>query len=355
MAGAGGAWLLPSDAGAQGLAGAAGDDSLGVVGAIVTAKGIAGLVLRGRTRAGGRGLSFGDRWHLGSNGKAMTAALYARLASQGRVAADASVAALFAGIAGVAVDRAWAGVSVRQLMGHAAGVSDAGMDQTWLVARHADVRPAVVQRAEFAAGVLARPPAGTVGRYAYGNASYLLLGAGIERALRLEGSGTDWEAAMRTELFAPLGIASAGFGAPPRDGPWGHQEVGSGVREVDPAGVADNPAVMGPAGRVHMTMTDYARFLGVFLGGRAPLLSRAGPDRLIAVPAASGYAGGWSVSGAGTTEVALSHEGSNTLWYAVTEVRPERGLAYAVVVNRGGVGGRAAALAMMEELRRRPI
>ena len=72
---------------------------VGVVGAggvIVSAGGARGIVLAGRTRAtGGRALSASDAWHIGSNTKAMTAALYARMVEAGRCRWGASVAALF--------------------------------------------------------------------------------------------------------------------------------------------------------------------------------------------------------------------------------------------------------------------
>ena len=71
---------------------------VGVVGAggvIVTAEGARGIVLAGRTRAtGGRALSANDAWHIGSNTKAMTAALYARQVEAGRCRWGAGVAAL---------------------------------------------------------------------------------------------------------------------------------------------------------------------------------------------------------------------------------------------------------------------
>lgn len=70
--------------------------AIGGVGAVVRPGGIAGLILSGKTRSdAGRSLAPTDRWHIGSNTKAMTAALYARLVEQGRCRWDASVADLF--------------------------------------------------------------------------------------------------------------------------------------------------------------------------------------------------------------------------------------------------------------------
>lgn len=335
-----GSLLVP---GASAAAVPDGAHAVGGAAAIVRPGGIAGLLLAGRTRLGaGRALAPADRWHIGSNTKAMTAALYARLVERGRCRWDATIAGLFPN---VAAHRAWSAITVRQLMGHSAGLTDAAIDTAWLVARHRDARPVAVQRAEFASAVLAAPPGGTPGRYAYGNAGYLLLGAAIERA-----TGRDWEAVMASELFAPLGMRSAAFGAPPAEGPWGHGEGPGGLVPLDPAGLADNPVVLGPAGRVHLALGDYARFLSLFLRGGRPLFGPATFATLLTPPEGGRYAGGWSLGEGG----ALAHEGSNTFWHAITVVAPARDVAYAVIVNQGRARGRDAALALLERVRGSP-
>lgn len=319
---------------------------VGGVAAIIRPEGIAGLVLSGRTRLGaGRALLPADRWHIGSNTKAMTAVLYARLVEQGRCRWDASVAELFPQLRS---DEGWSAVTVRQLMAHSAGLTDAALDTAWLVARHGDARPLRVQRAEFARTVLAAPAPGTPGRFAYGNANYILLGAAIEAA-----TASDWEAVMASELFAPLAMRSAGFGPPPVDGPWGHGAGPEGLVPVDPTQIADNPAALGPAGRVHVALGDYARFLSLYLKGGPQILRPATLATLLDAPEGVAYAGGWSIAKEADGGTVLAHEGSNTLWHAISVISPARNVAYAAVVNQGGSEGRAAALAMLGRVRAR--
>ena len=310
--------------------------AVGQAGAIVTRGGLGGMILSGRTRAhGGRALRLGDHWHIGSNTKAMTSALYARLVETGRARRGATLPSLFPDLA---VDAAWSMVTVEQLMGHTAGVTDARVDPAWLMQRHRDRGDVRGQRTAFTRQLLAVPPTGQPGTYRYGNAGYVLLGAAIERA-----TGLAWEDALAREVWVPLGIRSAGFGAPPADGPWGHAP---GPVPVDPAGVADNPAVLGPAWRAHLALADYGRFLSIFLGGDGFL----SPDTLawlLSPPAGSTYAGGWSVA-AGPV---LVHEGSNILWHAIAELHPKRGLGFVGIANEGGPRGRAAALAILERAR----
>jgi D-alanyl-D-alanine carboxypeptidase len=139
-------------------------------------------------------------------------------------------------------------------------------------------------------------------------------------------------------LFEPLGMESAGFGAPgkPRtlDQPFGHTQRPDG--QFAPVHM-DNAPPLGPAGRVHLKMADWLKFTALFCGG--------GPDEFLSpesiekltTPVAEDYALGWSVTerdwGQGKV---LSHNGSNGMWMAVCWVAPNNGKAYLVVVNHGG-------------------
>src|SRR4030095_2402626 len=83
---------------------------------------------------------------------------------------------------------------------------------------------------------------------------------------------------------------------------------------------ADNPAAIAPAGRVHCTIGDWAKFVALHVRGEskggATLLS---PEALVKLHAPvadeAHYAMGWIVTDrpwAGGR--ALTHSGSNTMW-----------------------------------------
>lgn len=94
-------------------------------------------------------------------------------------------------------------------------------------------------------------PPGTLARYS--NSNYILVGAALEEA-----TGRNWEELLTTEVFKPLGMTSCGFGAPgvedQANEPRGHDED-------DTAVFIDNPPMLGPAGTVHCSMTDWGTFL----------------------------------------------------------------------------------------------
>lgn len=265
----------------------------------------------------------------------MTAALYARLVDQRRCRWGASVPSLFPT---VAAHPAWTNIRIEDLLSHAAGLTDSFVDGGWLDARRADPRSARQQRYDLVERVLGSPPPEQRGTYRYGNLNYVLVGAAIEQA-----TASTWEEAMRAELFEPLRITGAGYGAPPRTGPWGRADDGGVLRPVDPLGVADNPAVLWPSGGVHITTSSYTNFLTTFLIDGAPLL-RPHTLKHLLTPAVSNvrYAGGWSLEGStATPDAKLTHDGSNTFWFATAVIDVTRGRAYAALTNCGGERGAA--------------
>jgi len=315
------------------------------LGAVVVSSG--GIVWSGvdgvRRRNEDAPATLADVWHIGSNAKAMTAAVYARLVQADLAAWGTPLPTLFPDIE---IHRAWAGVTAADLLRHRSGLRDRGLaDARWIEAARRSPASAGEQRMTLAKSALTVPPKGQVGRFGYANANYILIGGAVERLL-----GQSWESAAAAWLFKPLGMTSAGFGAPPGDQPWGHIGGLMGLRvgePVDPTRPeADNPAFMGPAGTVHMTLLDHARFARLFLTDGAGFLTRASITALTTPTSGepNDYAFGWGVMSdrPWARGPVLVHEGSNTLWHAVAVVAPSRDLAVLTVCNSGGPGGRAA-------------
>jgi len=138
-----------------------------------------------------------------------------------------------------------------------------------------------------------------------------------------------WEELMRTQIFPAAGMHHAGFGAPATveqpDQPWGHNGAGSKLTPEPPGPTADNPPSIGPAGTVHCTIEDFARYAGWHVHGEregAPTLSRESFEAL------NGEAGGLrqhiqrmlaegersqNMAGEAAVEVAAGHVGEPQL------------------------------------------
>lgn len=312
-------------------------------GAVVTSKGPPSIEVDGRRRSGQRvAVERDDLWLIGSNTQAMTALLFGRLAEFGKARFDAKLTEIFADFPNI--DGGWTGVTVEELMAHVGGVSDAPFAtpealHKWLT----DTRPLSVQRTAFAKAVLAAPPVGRRGDYAVSNAGYVLVGAAIERASKLT-----WEACISAELFSPLALDSAGFGAPTGPEPWGHARLdATHTIQINPLAEADEPPVFGPASRVHISLADYAKFVRLFLSGGGDYVDPKTIKRLV-TPISGEEAGpalGWlrSAERSWANGPVLQASTSTGYWSANVQIGPARDLAVIALSNAGGAdyGGAA--------------
>ncbi|HEY2589544.1 MAG TPA: serine hydrolase [Tepidisphaeraceae bacterium] len=130
---------------------------------------------------------------------------------------------------------------------------------------------------------------------------------------------------------------TAGFGPPGAigkvDEPWGHV-----MRDGRPAPLqSDNPPVMGPAGRVHCTIADWGKFIGVYLDladAHHHLVSAPTLKALITPGPTGEYNGGWLLTTRDWADgQALNHAGSNTMWYCVVWAAPKKHFAVLVATN----------------------
>jgi CubicO group peptidase (beta-lactamase class C family) len=283
-----------------------------------------------------------DHWHIGSLTKAMTATLAAVLVERGTLTWSLTVGQALPGLVD-SIRPEYVDVRLDELLRHVAGtVEDIGRAPSWS-SLFTDARPILLQRRQLARELLALPPDGPRGSYRYSNAGYVIAGAMIEAV-----TGESWEDLLQREVFGPLGMTASGFGAPGVAGavtePRGHRRAGSTWAPVEPGPFADNPAALGPAGTVHTTLADYARFMAAHLAGArgdsGGLLSPASFATLHTPAPGSEYAFGWGVaqrSWAGGT--VLQHSGSNTMWYATVWIAPARRLAMFAVTNAAGDAG----------------
>ena len=192
-----------------------------------------------------------DRWHLGSDTKAMTATLAAMLVDQGGLTFDTPVTELLPD-----ADPAWNAVTLRHLLSHTGGVRDeTGLVRRFYIMFRHGFDDAPAGRVAWAEAIVSEPPHDAPGEFDYSNEGYVLAGHMLELQ-----QNSSWEQLMTDRLFAPLQMESAGFGPPTGPHPWGHVELSGTLMAVEPSLVSDNPGAMGPAGTVHASLADWARF-----------------------------------------------------------------------------------------------
>lgn len=280
-----------------------------------------------------------DRWAIGSDTKAFTATLIARLVEQGVMRFDDTLAASFPNLA-KEMNPAYRQLTVTQLLSHTAGLPSLTDDKELpafkaVIASASGVK---AQRAALARKYLTMPPASKVGEFSYSNVGFIIAGAIAEAR-----TGKTWEALMQEQVFAPLGITTAGFGLPGASGkfdqPHGHQEQAGKLTPLDPADPdADNPLALGPAGTIHIALKDWLRFAQDQLDGahgRGKLL-KPQSYRKLHTPVTGNYALGWGVKlGPDGVPLLLTHSGSNGFWLADIRIMPKHDLIFLVVMNVG--------------------
>jgi CubicO group peptidase (beta-lactamase class C family) len=300
--------------------------------ALVTSRGLERVAAVGTRKAGTDvPVTLDDLWHIGSDTKIMTSTLVAELVEQGKLAWTTTVSEVFPDLAD-GFDPSARSITILQLLSHVAGLPrniDFDAIDTSL--------PVRAQRIEAVKMALQAKPLSVPGRkHLYSNIGYVIVGAIIERVL-----DTDWEAAMTENVFIPLKMSSAGFGGLGTPGeidqPWGHEAADKPDAENGPD--ADNPEMIGPAGRVHCTIQDWALFVADQLRGsrgQSGLLKPQSYQMLQTTHFGGDYTLGWgAVWRLWAGGKALNHAGSNGYYFALVWIAPAKDFAILVCTNEG--------------------
>jgi CubicO group peptidase (beta-lactamase class C family) len=272
-----------------------------------------------------------DAWHLGSNTKAMTAVIAARLVERDLIDWDTTLGETL-GPRFDQIDPALAEATLADLLQHRSGMqANAGRLTSLALAGILGDRDPQADRHPYLRELL-RNPANDGGEFLYSNAGYVAAAMMLE-----EVSGESWEGLIQTELFDELGLDSAGFGPPRGEQPRGHRTGWGRLTPVGTDAGADNPPAMNPAGRVHMSMPDYAVFLRLVMAGargeESDYLSRESWQTLLTPPDGADYAMGWGVGADGS----LRHAGSNTMWFVQAVIWPDERRIAVAGVNEGRI------------------
>jgi len=287
-----------------------------------------------------------DQFHIGSDTKSMTATLVAMLAEEHKLDWKAPLTTYFPEM------RSTMAPGLRKVtLAHLACQHSGITGESWpkdlgFQALHDLPGSYRAQRQVYAQHILQEEPIAPPGaKFIYSNRNFALLGIVAERI-----ANEAWEELITRRLFKPLGMKSAGFqamGTPDRiDQPWQHKMDGAKRIPIGPGKYSDNPEVIGPAGTVHCSITDWLKYAAAHARGETggSALLPAETFQFLHTPQFGGeYAFGWFVTqrpwGGGTV---LTHNGSNNQNYSVAWVAPRRDFAVVAATNQAGGGTEAA-------------
>lgn len=313
-------------------------------------------------------VTLNDRFHLGSDTKAMTAMLAGMLVDEGKLKWSSTLADVFPELT-EKIDPRLRKVTLEQFLSHSSGVpvDDDALNEDTIVAM---AQPGNLDEMRYwlvkkRCGVPLKTEPGK--KFAYANMNYVFAGAMIERV-----AGKTWEELIVDRIFTPFELKTAGLGPQSSvgriDAPLGHEIVKDKpqARLAGPNG--DNPVIIAPAGIAHMSVLDFARWAGWHAGQgkRGPQLVK--PDTvkklqtmIIAAPEKKDAPPGTPKLGRyglGMGELVvdwapkpvLYHGGSNTMNLAHIWIDPEHDFGMVTMTNVGGKKADEALFKLAEQL-----
>jgi CubicO group peptidase (beta-lactamase class C family) len=268
-----------------------------------------------------------DVWHLGSDGKAMTVTMVARLVERGDLSWTTPLEAMLPELAATMNPR-YRKVTLVQLLSHHSGLPHDIVDEATVKTMFAPAPGMSLprQRLRYIARALRDAPVGPTTDFNYSNTGLLIAGVIAERR-----EGAAFETLMRREVFRPLGMTHVGFGLTHAGQPMGHL-AGHVAAPAD-----GNPNFFAPAGNMFMPLSDWALFCIDQLDGAKGhgRLLKPATYQLMQTAQPGGGGLGWGVQAkiAGRQGPALVHAGSDGTWYALVALFPKTGSGVLVTAN----------------------
>jgi CubicO group peptidase (beta-lactamase class C family) len=272
-----------------------------------------------------------DVWLIGSTGKVMTVAMVARLVDRGVLSWDAPLEKMLPELSGE-MRPEYRNVTLVQLLSHQAGLPRDLRNLRSAEKSFTDTQPFAQQRLSYISKALKdKPEAAPGAAFSYSNTGFLVAAVIAERA-----TGESYENLMRKEVFQPLGMLDVGFGNTIDGQNRGHRlgKPALKMRKFDDGA----PPMFAPAGFLHMSLGNWARFnLDQLAGskGQGKLLTPAS-YRLMQTAQPGSPAGlDWGVQAsiAGRQGPVLVHQGSDGNWLAIAVLFPEQGTGALMVAN----------------------
>jgi D-alanyl-D-alanine carboxypeptidase len=308
----------------------------GAAAVIVTSESILSVAVDGVRKLGEPdSIQIDDRFHIGSNTKAMTGFVAGVLVEKGLINWNTRILDVFPEFAASSKD-VYRDKTLKDLLSHRGRIMPFTSGPEFAMLPEFEGGKSERRKA-FAGWLLEQEPAeiDTVRGYVYSNAGYGIAAAMLEKV-----SGKSWEQLMVDELFGPLGIDGS-FGWPAyedADQPWGHYYETDSQRVFphDPYDEYQLPDIASAAGDVSLSIFDYGKFLQanlIGLSGKDTVLTAATYEFLHpCVDSMTQYRVGWGLREHEGYKVSR-HNGSAGTFYCTAVVFREKDLALGIMMN----------------------
>jgi D-alanyl-D-alanine carboxypeptidase len=271
-----------------------------------------------------------DQFHIGSNTKAVTAFIAARLIEKKKIKWTTKYFDIFPALKPASRKEYW-NISLQDLLSHRAGINPYRSVNANQAAYKLQGN-SIEQKINFASAILkepaARPDSGQT--YVYSNAGISLAASMLEKI-----SGMSWEELLDKYVNDSPGIHFR-TGFPNVDDPsqpWGHILNADTLMPLSPDFDYHIAAIMRPAGDLNINIPDYVRFIQLFLKGlkRKNNLLHAVTYKYM-LTAFPDYSFGWANKKINGTNYNY-HSGSAATFGCFTKIDRDSGLAVIVMEN----------------------
>ncbi len=271
-----------------------------------------------------------DRFGLGSNTKAFTAAMIGALVERGQLRWESTLEAALPGIPMLPEYRK---VTLRELMAHRAGLRPWTSPEAFARAETFYTGNLTTTRVAFARAALSDQPVAPPGSVSnYSNVDFVIAALIAEFA-----SGRSWQDLVTEYVMNPLQMRPRYAGTRIElDQPWPHSLKDGKLVPIAPSKAG--PPVMQGAGGIALSIGDYARFVQANLRGLEGMdteILRADTISQLHKPVGDGpYGLGWHTQEFAGASSSV-HAGGNGDFFALTVIQPSRDLALIVLTNDG--------------------
>jgi len=280
-----------------------------------------------------------DKFHIGSNTKAITAFMAAKLVETKKIKWDTKYFDLFPELKSTSKKEYW-NITLQDLLSHRAKInpyrSVNANSEAYKISG-----TSIEQKIKFASNILkeqpAKPDSGQV--YVYSNAGISLAASMLEKV-----SGKSWEQLIDEYLNKQLKMDfEIGFpNVKDSSQPWGHTMNNDTIMALPPDFDYHIATITRPAGDLNVSIINYVKFIQLFLKGYNGqinfLQSKTYKYLLTALPS---YAFGWANRTINGTNYNY-HSGSAATFGCFTKIDRDHGLAVIVMENYADSGALSA-------------
>lgn len=270
-----------------------------------------------------------DKFHIGSNVKAITAMMIAKLVEEGQLSWQTKIIDIFPEFTGQ-IPVEYENITIHQLLTHRAGIAEfENYEDVLLIPDFTgNIKQ---QRNEFCLWVLKNSDKTKINTYNYSNGGYVVAAAISEKI-----TGLIWEQLMNNKIFSQLNIQPL-YSWPAKNNssqPCGHIFDNNIFVPFNPNGSIQWPEIFNPAGNLSLSIADYIKIIQLHisgLNGNASIISQTS-YQFLHQPIGD-YSCGWLE---GTTQTGIKfsyHDGSDGTFYAIVLMHPYLRTASIVFTN----------------------